>query len=84
MTESGRLSALTDPQSLRALADPAARAALATEALTALAALIKEVSLVRDEALRTLRATGASYADLAALTGLTRGRVAQVLRRDGS
>lgn len=70
-----------DPQALRAEPDPAKRAALATQALTALALLESEVSAVRDSALRELRQTGASYAQIADLAGLTRGRVAQVLRR---
>lgn len=70
-----------DLDALRAEPDPATRAALATRALTAVTVLASDVSAIRDSALRELRETGASYAQIADVAGLTRGRVAQVLRR---
>lgn len=73
-----------DPAALRAERDPAARAAQATRALTALTVLAAEVSAIRDSALRELRKAGASYAQIADVAGVTRGRVAQVLRRESA
>lgn len=81
MTDSCERAAAFDLAALRAVTDPRTRAAEATGILTALTALVREVSAVRDEALLALRAAGASYGEIAVVTGLTRGRVAQVVRR---
>lgn len=66
---------------LRRLRDPARRAAAATALLEQLAALEREVSAVRDDALSRLRESGQSYGSIATASGLTRSRVVQLLQR---
>lgn len=66
---------------LRGLTDPAERAAAATALLEQLAGVERDVSGIRDEAVRVLRAGGASYGRIAASSGLTRSRVVQLLQR---
>ena len=75
----------TDPASqlrqLRRLRSPARRAAAATLLLEQIAQLEREVSAIRDEAVRQLREQGESYGGIAARSGLTRSRVVQLLSR---
>ena len=66
---------------LRRLRNPARRAAAATRLLEQLAGLEREVSLIRDEAVRALREQGESYGEIAARSGLTRSRVVQLVQR---
>ena len=66
---------------LRRLRNPARRAAAATCLLEQLARLEREVSLIRDEAVRALRDQGESYGGIAARSGLTRSRVVQLVQR---
>lgn len=66
---------------LRRLRNPARRAAAATCLLEQLAGLEREVSLIRDEAVRALRDQGESYGGIAARSGLTRSRVVQLVQR---
>lgn len=68
-------------RALLRLRSPARQAATATALLEHLAQLERQVSSIRDEALRRLRDEGASYGSLASLSGVTRARVAQLLRR---
>ena len=69
---------------LRRLRSPARRAAAATALLEQLAEIEREVSAVRDEAVRRLREEGESYGSIAAASGLTRSRVVQLLQRVGN
>lgn len=69
---------------LRRLQDPGRRAAAATALLEQLSDIEREVSAVRDDAVRRLREDGASYGRIAAVSGLTRSRVVQLLQRSGS
>lgn len=66
---------------LRRLRNPGRRAAEATRLLTQLAQLEREVSALRDDAVRRLRESGESYGGIATRSGLTRSRVAQLLAR---
>lgn len=66
---------------LRRLRNPARRAAAATRLLEQLAGLEREVSLIRDEAVRALREQGESYGEIAVRSGLTRSRVVQLVQR---
>jgi DNA-binding CsgD family transcriptional regulator len=66
---------------LRQMRDPARQVAAATSLLSRLALVEYEVSGIRDEAIRRLRADGQTYAEIAEVSGLTRARVAQLLRR---
>lgn len=66
---------------LRRCRDPKRRLLLATQLLASLTALERLVSEVRDDAVLALRATGASYADIAKLAGVNRSRVAQLAQR---
>lgn len=66
---------------LRRLRNPARRAAAATCLLDQLARLEREVSGIRDEAVRALREQGESYGGIAARSGLTRSRVVQLVQR---
>lgn len=66
---------------LRRLRSPGRRAASATALLEQLAEVEREVSAIRDDAIRRLRAQGESYGSIAAASGLTRSRVVQLLRR---
>ena len=66
---------------LHRLGDPGRRAAAATALLEQLAQLEREVSELRDEAVRRLREAGESYGSIAAVSGLTRSRVVQLLQR---
>lgn len=69
---------------LRRLRDPGRRVAAATALLEQLAELEREVSAVRDEAVRRLREDGESYGSIAAVSGLTRSRVVQLVQRSQS
>jgi hypothetical protein len=66
---------------LRRLRSPGRRAAAATALLEQLAEVEREVSAVRDDAVRRLREGGESYGSIAAASGLTRSRVVQLLQR---
>lgn len=66
---------------LQRLRDPARRAAAATTLLEQLTELEREISAVRDDAVRRLRESGASYGTIATASGLTRSRVVQLLQR---
>lgn len=66
---------------LRRLRNPARRAAAATCLLESLARLEREVSAIRDDAVRALRDSGGSYGEIAARSGLTRSRVVQLVQR---
>jgi DNA-binding CsgD family transcriptional regulator len=66
---------------LRQMRGPTRQAAAATSLLSRLALVEYEVSAIRDEAIRRLRADGQTYAQIAEISGLTRARVAQLLRR---
>lgn len=68
-------------QALHRLRDPGRRAAAATALLEQLAEVEREVSAVRDDAVRRLRERGESYGSIAAVSGLTRSRVVQLLQR---
>lgn len=71
--EATRLSAITDPVArIKAVGD--AFAALDTE--------LERLALVRLQAVRDLRGLGWSYDRIAAGTGLSKGRVAQLCRDD--
>ena len=61
--------------------DPKRRLLLATQLLDLLGSLEKAVSEMRDDAVSALRATGASYAEIADLAGVNRSRVAQLAQR---
>lgn len=63
------------------VADPWARLRQATAAMVVLEAERAEVGRVRDRAMVELHRSGASYQRIAAEAGLTRGRVAQIVRR---
>lgn len=65
---------------LRRSRRPERRVELATDVLKGLAELSAEVSAVRVEALRCMRAGGASFGEIAEVAGLTRARVAQLLK----
>ena len=66
---------------LRRLRNAGRRAAEATRLLERLAQLEREVSAIRDDAVRRLRESGESYGGIAARSGLTRSRVVQLLAR---
>lgn len=66
---------------LRRMRAPSRRAAAATALLEQLTQLEREVSAVRDDAVRRLREQGESYGAIAARSGLTRSRVVQLLAR---
>lgn len=66
---------------LRRLRDPGRRAAAATALLEQLARLERDISAVRDDAVKRLRDQGESYGSIAASSGLTRSRVVQLLAR---
>jgi DNA-directed RNA polymerase specialized sigma24 family protein len=69
---------------LRALcriADPARQVTAATELLEDLRVAELTVSQVRDVAIVRLSESGRTYQEIAAVAGLTRGRVAQVVQR---
>ena len=61
--------------------DPKRRLLLATQLLDLLAVMEKAVSATRDDAVSALRASGASYAEIAELAGVNRSRVAQLAQR---
>ena len=66
---------------LRRMRNPTRRVAAATDLLERLAALEREVSRIRDDALCRLREDGESYGAIASASGLTRSRIVQLLRR---
>lgn len=66
---------------LRRLRDPGRRAAAATALLEQLAEVERDVSAIRDVAVRRLRDAGESYGGIASRSGLTRTRVVQLLSR---
>ena len=68
-------------EALRRLESPEQRAATATALLERLADVEREVSAIRDAAVRHLRAGGQSYGSIAAAVGLTRSRVVQLVQR---
>ena len=70
-----------NPEALSALPDPWERLRQAAEAMLVLAAQLSEVTRIRDVAMADLHRDGFSYQAIASRTGLTRGRVAQVVRR---
>ena len=53
----------------------------ATELLTLVNEEQRAISLIRDDTITQLRATGSSYGEIAKATGLTRARIAQIVRR---
>jgi len=66
---------------LKRTRDPKRRLQLATQLLDQLGVMEKTVSAMRDDAISSLRAAGASYAELAELAGVNRSRVAQLAQR---
>jgi DNA-directed RNA polymerase sigma subunit (sigma70/sigma32) len=66
---------------LDALEDPAAVAVRSVELLELVRELEQQVCSVRDDALVALHRQRRSLQDLASLTGLSRGRVHQILRQ---
>jgi len=70
-----------DRASLQRIGDPSSRVEAATRELERLRQVQEEVSQVRDEAVVELHDRGATYQRIAEIAGLTRGRVAQILRR---
>ena len=66
---------------LRGTRDPWERVSLATELLTLVNEEQRAISLIRDETIGELRDAGSSYGDIAKATGLTRARIAQIVRR---
>ena len=69
---------------LRRLRHPGRQAAAATRLLDQLLLLQREVSALRDAAVRRMRDDGASYGDIALASGLTRSRIVQLLQRTQS
>ncbi len=65
---------------LRAIRDPWERVGVATALLTAVQEEARAVALLRDETITQLRLAGNSYGDIAKATGLTRARIAQIVR----
>jgi DNA-directed RNA polymerase specialized sigma24 family protein len=63
------------------IADAHSRVSAATRELEQLRQRQEEVSRVRDEAVVQLHDEGETYQRIAEIAGLTRGRVAQILRR---
>jgi len=61
--------------------DPRRRLLLATQLLDVLGRLERAVSAMRDDAVAALRASGASYAEIAELAGVNRSRAAQLAQR---
>jgi len=70
-----------DPASLRRIDDPSRRVEAATRELERLRGVQEEISRVRDDAVVELHDRGETYQRIAEVAGLTRGRVAQILRR---
>jgi hypothetical protein len=66
---------------LRRTRDPKRRLLLATQLLDLLGSMEKAVSAMRDDAVFAVRATGASYAEIADLAGVNRSRAAQLAQR---
>lgn len=66
---------------LSKIADARRRVSAATRELERLRQDQEEVSRVRDEAVVELHDGGETYQHIAEIAGLTRGRVAQILRR---
>jgi DNA-directed RNA polymerase specialized sigma24 family protein len=66
---------------LSRIADARRRVSAATRELERLRKDQEEVSRVRDEAVVELHDEGETYQRIAEIAGLTRGRVAQILRR---
>ena len=66
---------------LTRIADPRRRVSAATRALAQLRQDQEEVSRIRDETVVELHEQGETYQRIAEVAGLTRGRVAQILRR---
>ena len=63
------------------IADARSRVSAATRELEHLRQQQEEISRVRDEAVVELHDEGETYQRIAEIAGLTRGRVAQILRR---
>jgi DNA-directed RNA polymerase specialized sigma24 family protein len=66
---------------LARIADPRRRVSAATRELERLRVDQEEISRIRDDAVVELHDRGETYQDIAEVAGLTRGRVAQILRR---
>jgi DNA-directed RNA polymerase specialized sigma24 family protein len=66
---------------LSRIANPRRRVSAATRELERLRQEQEAVSRVRDEAVVELHENGETYQSIAEVAGLTRGRVAQILRR---
>lgn len=66
---------------LSRIADPRRRVSAATRELEQLRQQQEEVSRIRDGAVIELHDRGETYQAIAEIAGLTRGRVAQILRR---
>jgi hypothetical protein len=66
-------------EDLRNVADPAERARQASTLIDDLRAARDEASLIRKTALETLRARGMTQTEIAQATGMTRGRLSQVI-----
>ena len=66
---------------LSRIADPRRRVSAATRELERLRQDQEQVSRIRDDAVVELHEQGETYQAIAEVAGLTRGRVAQILRR---
>ncbi|HET7531309.1 MAG TPA: sigma factor-like helix-turn-helix DNA-binding protein [Mycobacteriales bacterium] len=66
---------------LARIVDPRRRVSVATRELERLRRTQEDVSRIRDEAVIELHDRGETYQHIAEIAGLTRGRVAQILRR---
>jgi len=66
---------------VRRISDPARRLTAATRLLEELRTAQEKVAVLRDSAVRELVQRGASYQNVAVIAGVSRGRVAQIMRR---
>jgi len=72
--------AMTDDtlDEIRRLADPVERARRATDLLALYQRRSTELGLLRREAIEELHASGLSYAEVAMVVGISKGRVGQI------
>lgn len=70
-------------RALKAITDPRERAHAAAQLLACVRRQDQRVAELRNQALMALAQRGASYAQLARLSGLTRGRIAQLAHSAG-
>jgi DNA-directed RNA polymerase specialized sigma24 family protein len=73
-------SATKHVKTLEGMRDPRSRLAAVTTSLQHLRERERSLVAVRDTAIVELATSGVTYADIAGLSGLTRGRVAQLVR----